>query len=173
MFAGAMWGLWVYIFSVMAVDTEVSPVPGSLGLLVAIPAVYTCLAALLTRRIGFAPLFLAYAWMGVEFALAPLGLKGGLLASAHGEGLLADSVGRLFGYVFVAFLLVGANASVLAVLSNARLRIPRQGILIGLPDSGAYRLSRMIACVPVLPPPCEAYPRAPPIAAHIRAGVAG
>jgi apolipoprotein N-acyltransferase len=162
--AGAVWGLWVFIFSVLAVETTVAPTARSLALLVAIPAIYTCLAALLTRWIGFVPLVLAYGWMGVEFALAPLGLRGGLLGSAHSDGLLGDSVGRLLGYVFVAFVLASANASVLAVLTNARVVIPSPRSLGAFTGSPRACFSSQISFFVQFLAPHQACPRAPPIA---------
>ncbi len=160
MLGGVVWGLWVYIFSVFALDTGLAATPDSLVLLVAIPASYTYLAALLTRRIGYLPLVLAYGWMGVEFALSPLGLQSGLLGA--GDGLLADSVGRLLGYILVAFLLAAANASVIAILSNARLSVPPRGFPAFLRDCGGYHLPRAISRA-AGQPLREAYPRGPPI----------
>ena len=162
MLGGAIWGLWVYIFSVMTVDTAVSPTPLSLGLLVGIPSVYAYIATRLTRRIGFVPLLLAYGWIGVEFALTPLGLKSGLLGSAHGGGLVADFVGQALGCVFLGFLLAGATASVLAVLTNVRFSVLRQGFLAFIPDFAGDRPPRATLCGSVVPLR-EAYPRGPPL----------
>ena len=76
-----------------------------------------------TRRYGFHPLILAFAWSGVELALLPLGLNGGLLG-----GIAGDSAGilgvlqSLFGYVCMAALVVAVNAIALAWLSLVYVR---------------------------------------------------
>jgi apolipoprotein N-acyltransferase len=124
--SGAFWGVCIYFFSVTADVSYIRPTLLSFGLLAAIPALYTTLGALLTGKIGFNPLVLAIGWIGVEFALRPLGLDNGLLAGTQGQNIVIQQVGRLLGYVFVAFLVAAANASILTVLSNFRLKITFQ-----------------------------------------------
>jgi len=123
---GAFWGICIYFFSVTGNVSYIRPTLLSFGLLAAIPALYTTGGALLRRSIGFNPLVLALGWIGVEFALRPLGLGNGLLAGTQGESVVIRQVGRFLGYVFAAFLVAGANASLLTVLSNFRLKITFQ-----------------------------------------------
>lgn len=163
MLSGGLWGLCLFVFSVMAVETAVPHTARSLGLLVAVPAVYAYVAALLTRHIGFVPLAIAYGWLGVEFGLTPLGLRHGLLASAQGDGVLVGSIGHMLGYVFVALLIAGLNASVLGVLSKARLTTCGQRSAQGLPEAGlrappshGFQHVRWLVLK-------ELHPRAPPI----------
>ena len=134
--AGALWGLCFYAFAATAVAV-ITPATLSWLLLATIPAAYAGLGAALTRRIGFNPVVLGVGWILVEIALKPLGLRYGLLAGAQGEGPLLHWVGRLLGYVFVAFVVACASASLLAALSSARrLTIPRPKSSVGLPESG-------------------------------------
>jgi apolipoprotein N-acyltransferase len=123
---GAFWGICIYLFSVTGDASFIRPTLLSFGLLATIPALYTTGGALLTGSIGFNPLVLALGWIGVEFALLPLGLDNGLLAGTQGGSIVIQQVGRLLGYVFVAFLVAGANVSVLTVLRNFRLKITFQ-----------------------------------------------
>lgn len=171
--AGGLWGGSVFLFAV-AGDAPVIPATlATAALLVTIPAIYTGLAAALTRRIGFNPFVLAVGWIGVELALTPLNLPLGIMAAAGVQGDLTGAVAhsgsiflqwtaRLLGYVFIAFLVAAANASLIALLGRARLTLPLRRRLDGLLPTATCHPSQ----TPVLflsPAPCQAHPRAPPL----------
>lgn len=165
--AGALWGGCLYVSAAAAVPV-IAPATRTLVLLTTIPAAYAGLGAVLTRRIGFNPVMLGVGWILVEIALKPLGLRYGLLAGAQGEGPLLHWVGRLLGYVVVAFVVACASASLLAALSNARLRIPRPKSSTGLPESGRGRPSAQTFLPVELWALCEGYPRGPPIRVAVK-----
>jgi len=76
---GATWGASFFVFA--SGSSLIDMTPGGLALSILAPAAYTFFGAWLTRsRAGFSPLLLAAAWVGVEYALAPLGLRFGLLS---------------------------------------------------------------------------------------------
>ena len=118
MVSGALWGLSFYLFLAFGTDVQGLATIQALLLLTAVPSAYAYLGALLTRRIGFAPLFLALGWIGVELALRPLGFGEGLLAGSQGDGWLVRLPASLLGYGLVAFLVAYVNASLLLVLSS-------------------------------------------------------
>ena len=119
----AVWGSSVALFSPAA------PAMASILLFAAIPALYALLGGVLTRRIGFHPLFLGLGWVGVEFALQPLSLHNGLLAGSQGNGPFLQFVGSTLGYVFVAFLIALVNAALLLVLSEIPVAEGRKPVL--------------------------------------------
>lgn len=168
--AGGFWGACLYGFSVFSFGDSTPvifhPSFASAALLTAVPAVYAGLGALLTRTIGFNPLVLALGWVLVEVAFKPLGIHQGLLAGTQTEVTLLHWLARLLGYVFVAFLVAGANASLLAVLSRARLSLPWQPSLARMAPSEARSSSQTSVYVQLLSLP-QAYPRAPPISVVI------
>jgi apolipoprotein N-acyltransferase len=160
--AGSFWGLCLFLFAVGLFDTQFSATWGSILLLVLIPGAYAFLGAWLTRRIGFSAYLLALGWIGVEFALRPLGLHHGLLAGTQGDdGVVIRVLGSFAGYVLVAFLVAYVNASLLSVLDRVQVcltqpRLPvrsvepqRRFFLTDLPNHLFYRV-------------CHAQPRAPP-----------
>jgi len=160
MLCGGLWGLCLYLFVAAAGSVIPSTTP-ALALLTIIPAAYAGLGALLTRRIGFNPLVLGLGWVLVEVALKPLGLRSGLLAGTQAGGTLVYWVGQVLGYVLVAFLVAYVNASLLAVLTCARLSVFRQKSLAELPDPWAHPALPRFWFVPLLAPR-QAYPRVPP-----------
>ena len=166
MFAGALWGVCLYVFSVAQPAAAVSPSVRLLLLLPAIPAIYAYAGAWLTRRIGFNPFVLGVAWMGVELALGPAGLRTGLLAAAQGDGGFIHWVGSALGYVLVAFLVALVNASLVSLLGGARLSLPRERSFAGLPILEGCPGSQTL-CFVWLWALCEVHPRAPPIAAEL------
>lgn len=113
--SAAVWGISVALFSPAA--PEMGWAAGAV-LFATVPALYALLGGLLTRRIGFHPLFLGLGWVGVEFALAPLSMHNGLLAGSQSSGPLLQFVGSALGYVFVAFLIALVNAVLLFVLGE-------------------------------------------------------
>ncbi|MGB2986314.1 MAG: hypothetical protein WBE26_10565 [Phycisphaerae bacterium] len=161
MLCGALWGLSFCLSLVFGTEAAGPRTFPSLALLTAVPAIYAYLGARLTQRIGFAPLFLALGWIGVEWALNPLGLRNGLLAGSQGDGLLIDLVGKFLGYGLVAFLVAFVNASLLSVFDIAAFRVAEQRPVVGSDPSvrwvwhfiTAKRLfSRMHSCQPRAPP---------------------
>jgi apolipoprotein N-acyltransferase len=121
--AGAVWGASLYVCATLGETFAVTPSLFSMSMMSAIPATYAGLGALVTRRIGFSPFILALGWVGVEFALTPLGLRHGLLAATQDGGTVLNVVGGFLGYVFVAFLVAYANALVLSLAFRVRLSI--------------------------------------------------
>ncbi len=170
--AGGLWGCSVFLFAV-AGDTPVIPASlASAALLTAIPAMYTGLAAALTRRIGFNPFLLAVGWIGVELAFTPLDLPLGIMAAATAQGDLAGAgaqggslflqwTAHLLGYVFIAFLVACFNASLIALLGHARMTLPLRCLPSTVPQAAAGRFSQTSVFLRT-PPLCPAHPRAPP-----------
>ena len=73
---------------------------------------------------------LALGWVGVEFALCPLGLRQGLLAGTQGDAVMFRTVGSAAGYVVVAFVVAYINAALLSVLSGVARRIRKQRFVL-------------------------------------------
>jgi apolipoprotein N-acyltransferase len=160
--AGLLWGASLYALSFAHPESTVCPGIATFLLLVTVPAAYMYLGAWLTRRVGFNPFVLGVAWMGVELALGPAGLRIGLLAGAAGEGTLLGWVGKAFGYVLIAFLIAVLNASLVSVLSGARLTLPRERLFAGLLMSVESVSSRTL-CYVERWAVRQAYPRGPPL----------
>ncbi len=158
---GALWGASLFVFCIAAGRTAVAANLGSFALLTGIPALYAFLGAWLTRRIGFSPFVLGVGWMGVELALAPLGLHSGLLAGTQDHTALMDYIGRALGYVLVGFLVAYVNAALVAVLGRVRLSVPRFVPTAASPDCGRSLISQILGCLSLfaLQP---SHPRAPP-----------
>ena len=118
--AGALWGTAFFAFSAwLGSSGRAEQVAlARLLLLAGAPAAYACGGAWLTRRIGFSPFVLGVAWMGVELALGPAGLRPGVVEGTGLGGAVLDQMARALGYVFVAFLVAYANAVLVAVLSG-------------------------------------------------------
>ncbi len=125
MLAGALWGFSLCLFSVNAAGVPLDPSFRSFALLTAIPALYALFGVHVTRRVGFNPLLLGIGWVAVEFALQPLAVRNGLLASTQADGLFVRTLGNVGGYVLVAFLVAYVSASLLSVLSDVCACIPR------------------------------------------------
>lgn len=143
--AGALWGGSLWVFCVAGPAPVLAASFWSLALLTSIPAVYAGLAALPGRPIGLNLLTLALGWTLVEASLhvhSPSGLREGLLIGSPGEGAHLHWLTRLLGYVSTAFLVACANASLVSILSNARLRISRQRSFARLPDSATCSSSQ-------------------------------
>lgn len=158
---GAIWGSSLFCFSVLAVDAAITPSVGSLLLLTAVPGAYAGCGAWVTRRLGFSPVVLGFGWMLMEFAFRPLGLSYGLLGGTQADGLTIGVIGRMFGYVLVAFLVAFAGATLLAIWSRLRIRLPRAEIRLRL-DQAGLRLWQLNPATANCFIPCPAYPRAPP-----------
>ncbi len=128
--SGLVWGVSFFAFSVVALESDVPATWGSLALLGSVPAIYTFAAARVTRQVGFNPLVVAFGWVGVEAALAPLGLRHGLVSALQADGALLSVVGNLFGYILVAFVVALVNAVLLAMLQSIRLSIAKHGFIV-------------------------------------------
>lgn len=120
---GAIWGAGLFYFLALQAHPLVPPTVASFAFLVGLPAVYASGMVWVTRRRGFHPLILAFGWCGVELALLPLGLRGGLLGGiAGGSGSFLSFLQGLLGYVCMAALIVAVNAIVLSMLTKAYAR---------------------------------------------------
>ena len=160
--AGAVWGVGLYGFSLITVATPIPASFSAFALLVASPAIYACLGAVVTSRIGFNPFVLGVGWIGVELVLAPLDLQHGLLAAIRGQGVLPSLLSSLLGAVFVGFVIACVTASFVSILGTLWLWIAR------LPRPASYRdRSRSLnpqrsGPIPWLLIP-NTQPRAPPV----------
>ncbi|GAF70131.1 unnamed protein product, partial [marine sediment metagenome] len=134
---GALWGVFIFVFSITQPAPAIAPTVQSLVLLTTAPAIYAGLGATVTRWIGFNPFILGVAWMGLELALAPAGLRSGLLGAAPAQGAIMEWVGGALGYVLVAFFVVLVSASLVSVLSGVRFTVLRLLGWVSLPDRGA------------------------------------
>lgn len=120
---GAVWGAGLFFFLALQAHPLVPPTVASSALLVGLPAAYAFGMVWVARRFGFNPLILAFGWCGVELALLPLGLRGGLLGGIAGDsGSLLSFLQGLLGYVCMAALIVAANAIALSLLTKAYAR---------------------------------------------------
>ncbi len=189
--AGGFWGGCLYLFCstgpTPAVDTAglaVGPSAWLLALLIVIPAVYVGLAARPARAIGFKLLTLALGWTLVEVVLVtsysnipePLAsaraalqnqdysdsLHQGLLTGSQGEGPHLHWLARLLGYVTTALVVGCANASVVGILSRARLSFPDRRSLAGSPIVVGRHPSQVVMAIQSWTLR-QAHPRAPPI----------
>jgi apolipoprotein N-acyltransferase len=118
LWAGGFWGLSLFVISSLIGSSAIPLTPTALFFLAVIPSLYTCVGAAVTRRKGFHPLLLGLGWAGVEIALTPLALRNGLLAGTIGSSGWVLSLGKLGGYVLVAFLVAFANAVILSLLAG-------------------------------------------------------
>jgi len=167
MLAGALWGLCLYLFTTGDAATGVREGGLSIALLTAAPAGYALLGSLVTRRIGFNPLVLGVAWMGMEFAFERLDLRQGLLGGTQSGGVLMAWIGGALGYVLVAFVVAFASSVLLMLLSRARVgsSSPRY---LAAPDLCDTRLiPQTFSCSPLFAITCSR-PRAPPAPAADR-----
>jgi apolipoprotein N-acyltransferase len=162
MLCGALWGCCLYIFTAAAVGTGLREGVLSLALLTAIPAAYAFLGAALTRWIGFNPLVLGVAWMGVELTFEPLGLRHGLLAGTQGDGALIHWIGSALGYVLVAFVVALGNGVLLLLLSRVPVGVASPRCLPGSSASGTRLVPQTFSCFPLFAIPAS-QPRAPPV----------
>lgn len=158
---GALWGGCLFAFCVASSRMAVSASLLSFALLTVIPAIYMFLGATLTRWIGFSPFVLGVGWMGVELALAPLGLHNGLLAGTQGDTAFMDYIGRALGYVLVAFLVAYVNAALVGVLGRVRLTVPRYIPATASADNSSSFVSQLLGCSSLLALQ-PSHPRAPP-----------
>ena len=118
---GALWGGSLFLFLAARVDPLIPTTIQSFALLGVVPGLYALLAVWATRRFGFNPLILGFGWGGVELALLPLGLQGGLLGGTYGHepGSLLHLLQGLFGNVCMGAFIVAANGIIFALLTRA------------------------------------------------------
>ena len=132
--AGAVWGSALYFLSSTLGSTAIPQTPVALVLLTVIPALYTCLGCIVTARKGFHPFLLGLGWAGVELALQPLALRNGLLPAAMGNSAWVLTLGKMGGYILVAFLVAFVNAAILSILSGVRLWVRRPRVVVAVPQ---------------------------------------
>ena len=162
MMGGAIWGVSLFAFSLSQPTQLITPTIQSALLLCATPALYAFIGAWLTRWIGFNPFVLGFTWMGVELALGPVGLRGGLLGAAPANTTAIQWIGGALGYVLVAFLVAFVNAALVSALSTLRLTIPGQRYIARSRDGEKHLLPQTSFCLPISAVgPVQ--PRAPPI----------
>ncbi|MBI3835453.1 MAG: hypothetical protein HY287_14090 [Planctomycetes bacterium] len=116
---GALWGGTIALCAACGLDLPMSITAVSAALLIAAPAIYAAIGALLTRSIGFSPLVLAVAWTGVELLQSQLGLRSALTTSVYEHSALLDAIARTFGYVLIAFTITYLNAAMLSLVTIA------------------------------------------------------
>ena len=162
--AGAsLWGSALWLFLALFGDGVIGPSVLSLVLLAAVPGLYACFGSLLTRsRMGFSPLLLGMAWVGVEYALSPLSLRFGLLPGTFAEGSFPHIVAGMLGYGFIAFVIAYANGLLLSLLAEVRIKVPGPLYVLGSTDPGALILPDVVPCRS-LGGFTAARPRAPPV----------
>jgi apolipoprotein N-acyltransferase len=159
--AGGFWGACVFGSALLVGGLSLRTDLTGLALITAIPAVYAGLGAGMTRRIGFSPYLLALGWIGVEFALHPLGLVNGLLAATQGDGFALRILGSFAGYVLVAFVVAYINATLLCVLSQVR-KACGGSRFSGGGSGGIRQLITQVQVVPIRTFIRQAQPRGPP-----------
>ena len=183
---GGLWGACLYVFltagptpvveaMALAMDptaAAITPSASLLALLIVVPAVYVGLAARPARcGTGILPvssaiklLTLALGWTLVEAVLHfhhPSALREGLLSGSQGEATQLHWLARLFGYVCTAFVVACVNASLIGILSNARLGLPAGRSLAEPPNAGVCPASQTTLCFQLLAL-SQTCPRAPP-----------
>lgn len=119
----------------------------------------------LTRSIGFKLLTLALGRTLVEAVIHLFNESGshnGLITDSEGGGPHVHWLARLFGYVSASFLVALTNASLIGIISGARMHFPPC-----LSLAGSRNTAERIPLQDVLPvqswPFRKTFPRAPPI----------
>ena len=173
MLAGEFWGgcLFLSFFFAGATPTAdtvgaaVAPSPWLLALLIVIPAVYVGLAAQPTRSIGFKLLTLALGWTLLEAVLHVHNATGpheGLLTGSQADGPQLHWLARLVGCVSAAFLVALTNASLVGILSGARLSFAAYRSMPGSANVGVWLPSQVVRAIQSWALRL-AFPRGPPI----------
>ncbi len=170
--AGGFWGGCLYLFCSAGptpvfdiAAPAIGPSAGLLALLILIPGVCVGLAARPARAIGYKLLMLALGWTLVEAVLHlynHFGPHEGLLTSSQSEGPQLHWLARLLGYVGSAFLVACANASLVGIVSGARVSLPPWPLLGGSPAVIAWLPSQVVLAIESWTLR-QAHPRAPPL----------
>jgi|GEM_PF-1192806 len=162
---GAIWGGALYTFSAGQSASAAAPAIANFLLLTTSPAVYTCLGALLTRRIGFSPVALAVGWMGVAFALHHAGSHMGLFGAQEGHLGALDWISQALGWIFISFAFALVSAWLVVVLSGVRLCAGDRRTPTSIDDYTLYLAPQTFAGFPLFSVPAS-HPRAPPISSY-------
>lgn len=127
---GMTWGLSLLLSSLalQGAEDQIPLTVLTVSLMTVVPAAYGWLGAALTNRLGFNPLLLALGWIGVEFALRPIGLPGGLLLATQQDSAVSQLVASALGYGFVGFIIVFVNAILVGVAGFTWCRRPSVGL---------------------------------------------
>lgn len=119
--AGACWSLFLWLLLRGAREEETGPLQIAATLIAS--SAFAAMASFLHQNLRCGPLHLSLAYLLFEITLLPLGLDLGLLvATIEGGGLVA-TLGSIFGYLVVAFLVAYFNALIIALA--AKLSLPR------------------------------------------------
>lgn len=116
---GALWGLCAFLNASFAGESFAASWPIAAMVLTSAPAAYAWVCAHAMKRRGFDPLILGLGWAAVELVMHPIGLHHGLLAATQESNWLLFLVGRMGGYVVVAFLVAFIGAAVFGVVTEA------------------------------------------------------
>jgi len=162
---GLLWGGSLFAFLGLSADPAILLTLQSLALLSAVPAVYAFAGSWFTRRFGFNPLILGFGWAGVELALIPLGLDGGLLAGGRGfaVGGIAYVLYNLVGSVCMASFIAVAGGLLIALAGRVCAVVAEvTKFEYSMPERGRLVYGREVPALSFIPT-SPARPRAPPI----------
>ncbi len=162
---GLLWGGSLFAFLALSADPAIGLTLKSLALLSAVLAAYACAGAWFTRRFGFNPLILGFGWAGVELALIPLGLDGGLLAGGRGfaAGGIAHVLYNLVGSVCMASFIAVAGGLLIALAGRVCTVVAELPTFeYSMPQRGRLVYGREVPALSFIPT-SPARPRAPPI----------
>lgn len=165
MACGLLWGSSLFAFLALSPTPAIDISLKSFALLSAVPAIYALISSLVTRRFGFNPLILGFGWAGVEIALIPLGLQGGLLTAAPGyaAGSIPHLMHNLFGYVFMASLIAALNGGLLALGSHVCEVVSQLKRDVHYSAGSSWRIFHRETILCSFQPICTSRPRAPPV----------
>ena len=162
---GLLWGASLFAFLSWGANPVIPFTPSAFALLSLIPAGFAFLGAAFTRRFGFNPLILGFGWAGVELALIPLKLNGGLLAGANvfEPGTVSHLLYGVFGYVCMASAIAAVNGLILTLGSHVCQAAGSLGWYIhrsGQSLRQGFRTAEAVVCSIYFVGPSQ--PRAPP-----------
>lgn len=159
---GGVWGVALYVFLVLGSGGAAAPGVISLALLTSVTALYACLAAWLTERIGFSPFVLGVGWMAVDLAVMPLGLARGWLTEAQADLSVLYVTANYLGYVFIALLAAYTAALLVALLDCVPIPAVGRRVAAASANVRSTVFPQTFSCFPLLIiPPSRA--RAPPV----------
>ncbi len=161
--AGGYWGALLYIFTTSTAFNVIDPGLKALVLLVCVPAIFAGIGAWVTRRTCFSPLLLGIGWALVELALTPLNLSHGLIAPSA-ESVIGGTLGQVFGFATVAFLVALCSAVLLGVITSLSVSLAAffHAKSIAVPCRSLWlSVERIIS----FEHPTFSHPRAPPVKA--------